>query len=431
MYAAIGIYLMEQRIFVRGRKRLHGSVDISGSKNAALPILFATVLANDICIIENVPDIQDVRLALQILEAMGAKVDKIGETVVRIDTGGVVCGKAPYELVNRMRASTYILGAELGRFGHANVGRPGGCDFGNRPIDLHEKAFRELGATVSKANGCIDLQAPPEGLRGSFILFNTVSVGATINAILAAVTAEGETVIDNAAHEPHVVAVANFLNSCGANIRDAGTNRIRIRGVKELHGCTYEVIPDMIEAGTFMIAALATGGDVEIRNVIPKHLESITEKLREMGGDVRVNEDNETLHVCSTGELRATNFITQPYPGFPTDMHPQVSALLCVAKGTGRVTEMIFENRFRYVEELRAMGANVLVEGKTAVIGGGALSGAPVTAVDLRAGAAMVIAGLAAEGQTVIRGVEYIARGYDDIVGKLRRLGADICITEE
>ena len=396
-------------------------------KNAALPILFASILVKDTCILENIPAVSDITISLEILRQMGASVIYLDPTTVQIDTTHMVGGAAPYELVKKMRGSTYLMGAELGRFGRATVGWPGGCDFGNRPLDQHMKGFEALGASVANDSGSIRLHAT-EHLKGASIFFDVVSVGATVNVILASVLAEGLTVIDNAAREPHIVDLANFLNSCGANITGAGTSVIKVRGVESLHGCTYSIIPDMIEAGTFMVAAAATGGRVRIRNVIPKHVESITAKLCEMGATVE-EEDGECLVVTGQSSYRSVNIQTLPYPGFPTDMHPQFAPLLCLANGVSCIQEGVWENRFRYVNELRKMGATVVLDSRTATfVGGGPLHGAPVDAMDLRAGAALIIAGLVAEGKTEIGGVDYIYRGYDHIVQKLAGLGA--CIRE-
>ena len=361
-------------------------------------------------------------LTLEILEKMGAKV-KRDHTTVEIDTRYVQPGRSPYELVSRMRGSTYLIGAELGRFNYARVGSPGGCDFGVRPIDQHVKSFEALGAEVSVLGGYVEAKA--DALVAAEVYFDVVSVGATINAILASVFAAGTTVLENAAREPHIVDLANFLNTCGASISGAGTDTIKIKGVEKLHGSTYAIIPDMIEAGTFMCAVAATGGNVKINNVIPKHLDSISAKLSEMG--VYVEELDDAVIVRRDGPMKGINVKTQPYPGFPTDMQPQMTALLCFADGTGRVTESVWDNRFRYVEELRKTGAAIDIAGKTATIrGGGTLVGAPMRSVDLRAGAAMVIMGLASNGRTEITDIHTIERGYDNIVRKLRDLGADI-----
>ncbi len=415
---------MATKIMIQGGKPLYGDISISGMKNAALPILFATILVGDVCTLENIPEVSDITTTLEILKQMGARISLRRRNTVRIDTRHICQGASPYDLVHRLRGSTYLLGAELGRFGTATVGWPGGCDFGSRPLDQHMKGFEALGASVNIDNGYIHLSAP-NGLRGNSVYFDVASVGATVNIILASVLANGTTVIDNAAREPHIVDLANFLNSCGANITGAGTTMIKIRGVTELHGCSYTIIPDMIEAGTYMVAAAATGGCVHIRSVIPKHIETITAKLCEMG--VCVEEYDDSVLVKATGELRNVNIKTLYYPGFPTDMHPQFAPLLCLASGVSCIQEGIWENRFRYVDELRKMGATIMLDSRTATfVGVEKLVGAPVNAVDLRAGAAMVIAGLAAEGTTEITGVEYIDRGYDNIVGKLRDLGAAI-----
>lgn len=413
---------MSTKIIIQGGKPLYGDISISGMKNAALPIIFASILVSDVCTLENIPDVSDIDTSLEILKAMGARVSRRTPNTVRIDTTHIMQGASPYELVRKLRGSTYLLGAELGRFGKTAVGWPGGCDFGSRPLDQHMKGFEALGAIDNTDSGYIKLTAP-NGLHGNSVYFDVASVGATVNVILASVLANGTTVIDNAAREPHIVDLANFLNSCGANITGAGTPMIKVRGVTDLHGCTYTIIPDMIEAGTYMVAAAATGGCVRVRSVIPKHVETITAKLCEMG--VCVEEYDDSVLVKSTGELRNVNIKTLYYPGFPTDMHPQFAPLLSLAGGVSCIQESIWENRFRYVDELRKMGATVMLDSRTATfVGVEKLIGAPVEAVDLRAGAAMVIAGLAAEGITEISSVEYIKRGYVDIVGKLRSLGA-------
>ena len=417
------------RIIINGGNPLQGEVAISGMKNAALPIVFACILTKSKCVIENIPLISDVTLAIKIIEAMGGAIRYIDETTVEIDTTDLRGGVAPDELVNKMRASTYLLGAELGRFGYSKIGLPGGCNFGNRPIDQHIKGFKALGADVIIHDNKI-VASTPNGVHSGSIYFDITSVGATINAMMAAVLAPGLTVIENAACEPHIVDLANFFNTCGANITGAGTNVIKIRGVEELHGCTYEIIPDMIEAGTFMTAVAATTGSVKIMNIIPKHLESITAKLRDMG--VVVNEFDDYLEVTAGPLLKPTFVQTKPYPGFPTDMHPQFTALMCLANGESTMTENVFESRFKYVDELRKMGANIDTDGRIARIHGRAdLKGAEVVSVDLRAGAAMIVAGLAAKGETVVTNIELIRRGYQDIVEKFRSLGADISeITE-
>ncbi|MBQ2117918.1 MAG: UDP-N-acetylglucosamine 1-carboxyvinyltransferase [Clostridia bacterium] len=413
------------KIVINGGKRLQGSVPISGFKNAALPILVATVLTGDVCVIENVPSISDVEITLQILRAMGASVRMTGKNTVEIDTRRVRQGQTPPELIGKIRGSTYFIGAELGRFGRAHVGWPGGCDIGNRPIDQHVKAFEALGATVTTDSGFIDAEAK-NGLHGSSVYFDSTSVGATANLILAAVTAEGTTIVDNAAREPHIVDLANFLNTCGANITGAGTDVIKIKGVDTLHGCSYSIIPDMIEAGTFMIAAAATGGRVRIDGVIPKHMECLSAKLEEMGA--QIEEVDDSILVSADRRLDKTTVKTLPYPGFPTDLQPQIATLLCLCDGVSHVTETIFENRFKYIDELQKMGANVrVVNGKTAIIEGvPQFSAATLRAMDLRGGAALIIAALAADGVSSIVNIGSIERGYDNICGKLAALGADI-----
>ena len=412
-----------ERFIINGGKRLSGKIEVSGMKNAALPIIFSTILVEDRCIIENIPEIRDVTTALEIITAMGARVRMLDRTTVEIDTTGIVCGSAPYELARSIRASYYILGAELGRFGMTTSAFPGGCNFITRPIDLHIKGFEALGATVSIDEGSIHAFAK-DGLKANSIYLDIESVGATINIILAAVKAEGLTIIDNAAREPHIVDLANFLNSCGANISGAGTDVIKIRGVKSLHGVSYAISPDMIEAGTYMIAAAATHSVLTVANIIPKHLESITAKLEEMG--VSVVEDDESVVVDGRCSLSRIRLKALPYPGFPTDMQPQMCVLLCLANGVSTITDSVWDNRFRYTGELARMGANITVEGKTATVVGGKLRAAAVKAVDLRAGAAMVIAGLAAEGETTIDDVYHIERGYERMVEKLNAVGADI-----
>ncbi len=413
------------KIVITGGKRLQGSVPISGFKNAALPILVATVLTGDVCVIENVPSISDVEITLQILQAMGASVRMTGKNTVEIDTRHVRQGQTPPELIGKIRGSTYFIGAELGRFGRAHVGWPGGCDIGNRPIDQHVKAFEALGASVTTDSGFIDAEAK-NGLHGSSVYFDSTSVGATANLILAAVTAEGTTIVDNAAREPHIVDLANFLNTCGANITGAGTDVIKIKGVDSLHGCSYSIIPDMIEAGTFMIAAAATGGRVRIDGVIPKHMECLSAKLEEMGA--QIEEVDDSILVSAGRRLDKTTVKTLPYPGFPTDLQPQIATLLCLCDGVSHVTETIFENRFKYIDELQKMGANVrVVNGKTAIIEGvPQFSAATLRAMDLRGGAALIIAALAADGVSSIVNIGSIERGYDNICGKLAALGADI-----
>lgn len=418
-----------KKILVTGGRPLYGNINVSGMKNAALPIIFACILTKDVCTLENLPCVSDVELSLRILEDMGAKITRRSKTTVDIDTTRFHGGQSSYDLVSRLRGSTYLLGAELGRFGEARVGFSGGCDFGNRPIDQHQKGFEALGATVTIENGCNVVTAGPDGLTGASVYLDIASVGATINVMLAAVLAKGKTTIDNAAREPHIVDLANFLNMCGARITGAGTSVIKIHGVDFLHGCNYTIIPDMIEAGTYMVAAAAAGGRVNVHNVIPKHMETVTAKLLEMGANIEEHDDYIT--VSGNGTLKKANIKTYFYPGFPTDMHPQFSALLTIASGTSLVTEGVWENRFRYVDELAKMNANITVDGRTAtIVGVPKLQGAPVRAVDLRAGAALIIAGLVAEGTTEITKVETIERGYDDIVSKLSGLGADIRMVE-
>ena len=412
------------KIIINGGNTLRGEVAISGMKNAALPIVFACILTKSKCVIENIPLISDVALAIEIIEAMGGKIKYLDGSTVEIDTADVKGGIAPDSLVSKMRASTYLIGAELGRFGYSKIGLPGGCNFGSRPIDQHIKGFRALGADVVINDDKI-VASTPNGVHSGSIYFDINSVGATINVMMAAVLAPGITIIENAACEPHIVDLANFFNTCGAKITGAGTNVIKVRGVEELHGCTYEIIPDMIEAGTFMTAVAATSGSIKISNIIPKHLESITAKLRDMG--VVVNEFDDYLEVTAGKALKPTHIQTKPYPGFPTDMHPQFTALLCKADGESTVTENIFNNRFKYIDELAKMGADIDVDGRVARIHGGReLCGAEVVSVDLRAGAALIVAGLAASGTTTVTNIELIKRGYEDIVEKFRSLGADI-----
>ena len=410
---------------INGGKPLHGEVEISGAKNAAVAILPAALLVDGVCRIENVPNISDVTLILGILKDLGANVRIINKTTVELDCSKVNKQNVPYELARQIRASYYLIGALLGRFGKAEVPPPGGCDLGVRPIDQHLKGFSALGSEIQIENGYIYAVAPQGRLQGSPVYLDVVSVGATMNIMLAATLADGMTIIEPAAKEPHIVDLANFLNSMGADIMGAGTDVIKIRGVKKLHGGSYSIIPDQIEAGTFMTAVAAAGGEVRINNIIPKHMDCITAKLVEMG--VQVEEDGDALIVRRTGKLTRTNVKTMPYPGFPTDMHSQIAVALCLAEGTSIITEGIWDNRWRYVDELRRMGANIQVDGKVAVVEGvKQLTGAPVCATDLRAGAAMVVAGLAASGTTEIEQIHYIERGYDNIVEKLSKLGADI-----
>ena len=412
-----------EKFVIRGGRRLTGEVEISGAKNAAVAIIPAVILSDEPCVIENVPAISDVNICLRILREMGADVQNLSRTSYKIDATKIQKFCVPYETARKMRASYYFLGALLGKFGKARVSMPGGCPLGDRPIDQHLKAFSALGAKYNLNQGMIDLTS--NGLRGGQIFLDVVSVGATMNAMLAAVRAEGLTIIENAAKEPHIVDLANFLNSMGANIMGAGTDVIKIRGVDSLHGTTYAVIPDQIEAGTFMVAAAATNGDVLIKNVIPKHLESITKKLEKIG--VNVEQFDDSVRVWVDGPLVKASVKTTPHPGFPTDMQPQIATLLTLAEGTSIVTEGVWEQRFRYVDELRRMGADISVDGKVAVLEGtGKLMGAPVKACDLRAGAALIIAGLAASGVTEIEDIFHIERGYDCMEEKLRALGADI-----
>lgn len=411
------------KFVIKGGRRLTGEVTISGAKNAAVAILPAVILSDEPCIVENVPSISDVDISLRILKEMGAEIIALGKDSYKIDPTKIDKYCVPYETARKMRASYYFLGALLGKFNKARVSMPGGCPLGDRPIDQHLKAFSALGADYSLSQGMIDLKA--DKLSGSQIFLDVVSVGATMNAMLAAVKAEGLTIIENAAKEPHIVDLANFLNSMGANIMGAGTDVIKIRGVEHLHGTSYTVIPDQIEAGTFMIAAAATKGDVLVKNVTPKHLESITKKLEKIG--VNIEQFDDSIRVWVDGPLVKTSVKTTPHPGFPTDMQPQIATLLTLAEGTSIVTEGVWEQRFRYVDELRRMGADISVDGKVAVIEGtGKLMGAPVKACDLRAGAALIIAGLAANGITEIEDIYHIERGYDCMEGKLRALGADI-----
>ncbi len=411
------------KFVINGGIPLHGEVTISGAKNAAVALVAATILCDEPCVLENVPEISDITICMKILRSMGAEIRLINKNTVYFDTRGITVPRVPYELARSMRASTYFLGTLLGRFHEAYVAMPGGCDLGDRPIDQHLKAFRCLGAVDDIENG--EVHCTAERLIGSQIYFDFNTVGGTINAIMASVKAKGLTIIENAAKEPHIVDLANFLNSMGADIRGAGTDVIKVRGVDYLKGITYGIIPDQIEAGTYMVAAAATKGDVLIKNIIPKHLESITAKLRKVG--VTVIENDESVRVFIDGPLMKTSLKTMPHPGFPTDMQPQFSTLLTLAEGTSIVTDDIFDNRFRYVSELRRMGADISVDGTVAVIQGtGELKGAPVVATDLRAGAAMIIAGLAAKGTTEIENIHYIERGYECIDQKLKQLGADI-----
>ena len=413
---------MEQYI-IKGGNPLAGEVEIGGAKNAALGILAAAIMTDETVRIENLPDVQDINVLLEAISEIGASVTRVSRTSALINGSGIGSVSVDYEYIKKIRASYYLLGALLGKYKKAEVPLPGGCNIGSRPIDLHLKGFKALGAKVRISHGAIIAEA--DHLRGSHIYLDTVSVGATINIMMAAAMAEGRTIIENAAKEPHVVDAANFLNSMGANSKGAGTDVIRIRGVEKLHATEYSIIPDQIEAGTFMFAAAATRGDVIVKNVIPKHLEATTAKLVEIG--CQVEEFDDAVRVVATKRLHNTNVKTLPYPGYPTDMQPQIGVALAIAKGTSIVTESIFENRFKYVDELIRMGADIKVEGNTAVIyGTEKLMGARVSAPDLRAGAALVIAGLAAEGITIVDDIVYIQRGYENFEQKLRGLGAEI-----
>ncbi len=413
---------MQEFLSIQGGVPLRGTVRVSGGKNAAVAIIPAALLAGEPCTIENLPDIEDVRVLMEMLTWLGAKVE-FEDGVMRVDPRGVDKYNPPYELVSRMRASYYLVPVLLGLFGKAEVPMPGGCAIGARPIDQTLKGWRALGVKVETIRGMMEAEAAH--MQGAEISLDMPSVGATVNTMLAAVMAEGNTFIHNAAKEPHIVDLANFLNSMGASVKGAGTDIIRIRGGRPLHGSTYTVIPDQIETGTLMIAAAATGGDIVIADAIPYHMEALSAKLLEMG--IYVHDDDDVIHVRGDGLMRAINVKTQAYPGFPTDLQQPLTAMLTVAKGTSVVTENIFENRFRFVDELRRMGANVRVVDRVAIIEGvDHLVAAPITATDLRAGAAMIVAGLMAEGTTVIGGTQYIKRGYENIDAKLRQLGAKV-----
>ena len=413
---------MEQYI-IKGGNPLVGEVEIGGAKNAALAILAAAIMTDETVTIDNLPDVNDINVLLEAISGIGAEVDRIDRHTVRINGSNIENFDIEYDYIKKIRASYYLLGALLGKYKRAEVALPGGCNIGSRPIDQHLKGFRALGAYVDIEHGKIIAEA--ERLIGKHIYFDVVSVGATINVMMAASMAEGLTILENVAKEPHVVDVANFLNSMGANIRGAGTDVIKIRGVSRLHKTDYSIIPDQIEAGTFMFAAAATRGDVTVMNVIPKHLEATIAKLVEIGCEVE--EFDDAVRVVSKGDLHNTQVKTLPYPGFPTDMQPQMTVTLALAEGTSIVTESIFENRFKYVDELARMGGSIKVEGNVAIIGGvDGFTGAQVNAPDLRAGAALVIAGLAAEGFTVVDEIGYIQRGYEHFEEKLRGLGAQI-----
>ena len=413
---------MEQYV-IKGGNPLVGEVEIGGAKNAALAILTAAIMTDEPVLIDNMPDVSDINVLLEAISVIGATVERIDRHTVRINGATIGSVSVDYEFIKKIRASYYLLGALLGKYKKAEVPLPGGCNIGSRPIDQHLKGFRAMGAKVRIVNGAIVASA--ENLRGAHIFLDMVSVGATINIMMAAAMARGNTIIENAAREPHVVDVANFLNSMGANIKGAGTDVIRIRGVESLHSSSYSIVPDMIEAGTYMFAAAATRGDVLVKNVIPKHLEAMTAKLVEIGCEVE--EFDDAVRVCAKSRLGKTHVKTLPYPGFPTDMQPQIGVTLSLARGTSIVTESIFENRFKYADELTRMGANIKVEGNTAIIDGTEkLTGARISAPDLRAGAALVIAGMAAEGITVVDDIFYIQRGYEDNELKLQNQGAEI-----
>ena len=414
------------RYEIIGGTPLCGTVTISGAKNAAVAILPAALLVNGTCRIENVPDISDVRILLSILEGMGAKITHLEPGVVEIDSSNVTCTCPNEELVKKMRASYYLMGALLGRYGKAHVALPGGCNFASRPIDQHVKGFAALGADVEETDDYVELNPGPNGLQGNRISLDVVSVGATVNIMIAAVLLPGQTVIENAAKEPHIVDLANFLNTMGARISGAGTDTVKIKGVESLQGGTYAIIPDQIETGTYLAAAAATGGNVLVRNVIPKHMECITSKLVEMGAQV-INYDD-AIRIRCDQRMRHTTVKTRPYPGFPTDMQAQICVCMALASGVSRLTESVYETRFfGYCSELESMGADIQISGKTAIVTGvDQLYGATVTAKDLRAGAALVIAGLAAEGTTFVKNIHYVERGYENLIEKLTALGARI-----
>lgn len=418
---------MEQYV-IKGGNPLYGEVEIGGAKNAALAILAAAIMTDETVTIDNLPNVRDINVLLQAIEEIGAHVERVDIHKVKINGSFIRGVNVDNEFIRRIRASYYLIGALLGKYKHAEVALPGGCDIGSRPIDLHMKGFRSMGADIDIAHGLVIARA--KELKGTHIYMDKVSVGATINIMMAAAMADGKTVIENAAKEPHVVDVANFLNSMGANIRGAGTDVIRIVGVEKLHATEYSVIPDQIEAGTFMFAVAAAGGNVLVKNVIPKHLEATTAKLLEVG--CQVEEFDDSVRVISDGHLKHTQVTTLPYPGFPTDMQPQMAVLLGIAEGTSTVTESIFENRFKYVDELTRMGADIKVESNIAIISGvKRYTGARVNAPDLRAGAALVIAGLAAEGITVVDDIYYIQRGYEALEEKFTKIGAKIARVED
>ena len=414
------------RYVIHGGNPLNGSVTISGAKNAAVAILPAAILVKGVCRIENVPDISDVRILLDMLAGMGVRLERPEPGVVVLDSTEITNERPAPELVRKMRASYYLMGALLSRFGRAHVALPGGCNFASRPIDQHIKGFLALGADVEETEDYVELSPGPEGLRGNRISLDVVSVGATVNIMLASVLLPGQTVIENAAKEPHIVDLANFLNTMGANISGAGTDTVKIRGVKALRGGTYAIIPDQIEAGTYMAAVTATGGNVLVKNVIPKHMECITTKLQEMG--VRVTTFDDAIRIQSSGRLRRVTVKTRPYPGFPTDMQAQICVCMALAGGISRLTESVYETRFfGYCTELESMGADIQVNDKTAIVTGREkLYGTTVSAHDLRAGAALVIAGLAAEGVTRVENIHYVERGYENLIEKMTALGAQI-----
>ena len=414
------------RYEIKGGKPLTGSVTISGAKNAVVAILPAALLVNGVCRIENVPDISDVRVLLTMLEDLGAKVTMEGTETVIIDSTNITSTEPSAELVRKMRASYYLMGALLGRFGKAHVALPGGCNFASRPIDQHIKGFMALGANVEETDEYVDLTPGKDGLHGNRVSLDMASVGATVNIMIAATLMPGQTVIENAAKEPHIVDLANFLNTMGARISGAGTDTVKIRGVEGLKGGTYAIIPDQIEAGTYMAAAAATGGNVLVKNVIPKHMDCVTSKLQDMG--VKVINYDDAIRIIAPERLRRTTVKTRPYPGFPTDMQAQICVCMSIASGISRLTESVYETRFfGYCTELESMGADILITGKTATVTGQEkLHGAVVEAHDLRAGAALVIAGLAAEGVTTIKNIHFVERGYERIIEKMRSLGADI-----
>lgn len=418
-----------EKLIIKGGTRLHGEVTISGAKNAAVAILPATLLINGVCTIENLPNISDVQIQCEILEQLGAKINWISNNSARIDTTNITSYKAPLDMTSKFRASYYLIGALLGRCHNVEVGMPGGCKLGARPIDQHIKGFEALGATVDVANGKVVASA--DKLTGSSIYMDTISVGATINIMLAAVLAEGTTTIDNAAREPHIVDVANFLNTMGADIRGAGTDIIKINGVESLKGgTTYSVVPDQIEAGTFMLAAIASKGDIVLKNCISEHLDCLTAKIIEMGGNVE--ESGDEIRVWCDRRPRKANIKTAPYPGFPTDLQAQLGVVLSIADGTSIISENIWESRFQYTYELNKMGAKITAQGKTAFFEGiESLSGAPVCATDLRAGAALIIAGIIANGTTELSNLEHIDRGYENIEMKFKNLGANIVRVNE